>query len=115
MSIQYASGTKIHNTFMGQIKADLLAGTLTALTAAGWSLVNGVTPSVVTISIATPGVVTLAAHGLAANTRVVLNTTGALPGGLSANTVYYVISPTTNTFDLSLTSGGSTITTSGTQ
>ena len=115
MSVQYASGTKIHNTFNGQIKADLLANTLTALTAAGWSLVNGITPSTVTISIATPGVVTLAAHGLAANTRIVLNTTGALPGGLSVNTVYYVISPTTNTFNLSLTSGGSTITTSGSQ
>ena len=115
MSVQYASGTKIHNTFNGQIKADLLANTLTALTAAGWSLVNGITPSVVTITIATPGVVTLAAHGLAANTRIVLNTTGALPGGLSVNTVYYVISPTTNTFTLALTSGGSAITTSGTQ
>jgi hypothetical protein len=115
MSVQYASGTKVHNTFLGQIKADLLANTLSSLLAAGWSLVNGVTPSVVTISIANPGVVTLAAHGLAAGTRVTFNTTGSLPSGLSPNTTYYVLSPTTNTFELSLSSGGSAITTSLTQ
>ena len=115
MSVQYASGTKIHNTFSGVTKIDLLANTMSALIAAGWTLVNGVTPSTVTITLATPGVVTLASHGLAANTRVVLNTTGALPSGLLTNTTYFVVSPTTNTFELSLTSGGSAITTAGTQ
>jgi hypothetical protein len=112
MSVQYAAGTKINNTFSGVTKADMLANTLSGLTTAGWTLVNGITPSVVTITIASPAVVTLTAHGLAANTRVVLNTTGALPSGLSTNTTYFVVSPTTNTFSLSATSGGSAIATS---
>lgn len=85
--------------------ATLLAGTVAAYTA----------PTVVTISIATPGVVTWNAHGFAANTAVVFSTTGALPTGLVAGTTYYVISPTTNTFQLSATSGGAAINTTGSQ
>lgn len=73
--------------------------------------------STVTISIASPGVITWANHGLTANAQVVFSTTGALPSGLSAATVYYVVgsSITTNTFEVSATSGGSAISTSGTQ
>jgi hypothetical protein len=115
MSIQYATGTKINNTFLGQVKSDLLAGTMAGLTGAGWTLVNGVTPSTVTITIASPGVVTLNSHGLAADTRVVLKTTGALPTGLSANTTYFVRNPTTNAFNLAASAGGTVINTSGSQ
>ena len=71
--------------------------------------------SAVTITIASPAVVTWAGHGLAADTPVVLLTTGALPTGLSANTVYYVSSPATNTFQLAATKGGTAINTSGSQ
>jgi len=74
--------------------------------------------SVVTMTIATPGVLTWAAHGLAAGTAVVLATTGALPTGLIAGTIYYVSAspaPTANTFSLSATAGGAAITTSGAQ
>lgn len=69
-----------------------------------------------TVTIAAPGVVTLAAHGLAINDTVLLQTDGALPTGLSVNTVYYVVATVaTNTFSLALTKGGTAITTSGSQ
>jgi len=68
-----------------------------------------------TISIATPAVVTWTAHGLAEKTPVTFQTTGALPGGLAVNTIYYVLSPGTNTFRLSATPGGAALNTTGTQ
>lgn len=45
--------------------------------------------SVVTTTIADPGVVTLASHGLAAGDPVTFSTTGALPTGITAGTTYY--------------------------
>lgn len=71
--------------------------------------------STFTVTIAAPGVVTWNAHGLTAGARVTLSTTGALPTGLVAATTYFVVSPAANTFSLSLTRGGSPITTSGSQ
>lgn|SRR5512136_62918 len=69
-----------------------------------------------TISIASPGVVTKTAHGLVVDERVYFtNTTGELPTGLSKNTMYYVVSVTTDTFTVSATKGGTAINTSGTQ
>lgn len=47
-----------------------------------------------TVTIATPGVVALTAHGLATGDAVVLSTTGALPTGLTAGTTYYFIKDT---------------------
>ena len=52
----------------------------------------------VTITIASPGVVTLTSHGLATGDAIYLTTTGALPTGLSANTRYWVIKQDANTF-----------------
>lgn len=69
----------------------------------------------VTITIAAPGVVTWTAHGMPENTAIVLTTTGALPTGLVAGTTYYLRNVTTNTFELSATVGGASITTSGSQ
>jgi hypothetical protein len=71
--------------------------------------------STVTISIASPGVVTWNSHGLAAGEPVEFTTTGALPTGLSIYTTYYVINPTTNTFQVAATPGGAAINTSGSQ
>lgn len=71
--------------------------------------------STVTITIASPGVVTWTGHSFVANDVVYLTTTGALPTGLTATTKYYVRNPATNTFELSATSGGASINTSGTQ
>jgi hypothetical protein len=70
----------------------------------------------VTITIAAPGVVTWASHGLSVNDTIRFTTTGALPTGLAINTTYYVkqvLSP--NTFTVSAAAGGAAITTSGTQ
>lgn len=69
----------------------------------------------VTITIATPGVVTHTAHGFSNNDPVTLSTTGALPTGLVAGTVYFVRNSTANTYELSATTGGASITTTGTQ
>lgn len=72
--------------------------------------------STVTISIAAPGVVTWAAHGLSINDTVRFTTTGALPTGLAINTTYYVKTVlSANTFTVSTSAGGAAVTTSGTQ
>ncbi|MGH6846763.1 MAG: phage tail protein [Methylocella sp.] len=69
----------------------------------------------VTISIAPPAVVTWAANGLANGQAVAFSTTGALPTGLTPGTVYYVVSATTNTFEVAAAAGGAPINTSGAQ
>lgn len=69
----------------------------------------------VTITIATPGVVTWNAHGLRNGMPIRLTTTGALPTGLVAGTTYYIVNKSTNTFQLSATVDGSAINTSGSQ
>lgn len=73
--------------------------------------------STVTITIATPGVVTWTAHGLSANDPVKFKTTGALPTGITAGTTYFVVgsSITSNTFRISTTSGGTALNTTGSQ
>lgn len=68
-----------------------------------------------TITIASPGVVTWANHGLVTDQRVTFSTTGALPTGLVAGTAYYAIPVAANTFQVSATAGGAAINTSGTQ
>jgi hypothetical protein len=82
-------------------------------------VINSDAPAVeaetVTITIASPGVVSWTAHGLANGTPIVLSTTGALPTGLTAGTTYYVTGATTDAFSLSATSGGAAINTTGTQ
>ena len=79
--------------------------------------VTGVSPTVVTLSIASPCVVNWAGHNLVPGQGVMFFTTGALPTGLSALTVYYVISTayTVGSFELSATIGGAAINTSGSQ
>jgi len=51
--------------------------------------------------------ITIASHGFANGDAVVAS--GTLPAGLTASNTYYVISRTTNTFQLALTAGGSAI------
>jgi hypothetical protein len=65
----------------------------------------------VTISNAAPGVVTWTGHTLTENTGVKFTTTGTLPNPLVAGTVYYVQNPAANTFELSATVDGASITT----
>ena len=72
--------------------------------------------STVTISIATPGVITWTGHGRVANDTIRITTTGALPTGLSASTTYYVKTVLdANTFTVSASSSGTVIDTTGTQ
>ena len=71
--------------------------------------------STVTITIASPGVITWNSHPLQNGDPVRLQTTGALPTNLVANTTYYVVSAAANTFQLASTRGGSAINTSGSQ
>ncbi len=52
---------------------------------------------------------TSTAHGLANGDRIMVFSSDTLPTGLSASTVYFVVNKTTDTFQLSLTSGGSAI------
>lgn len=64
----------------------------------------GAKSSTVTITNASPAVVTWAAHGLICNDPVYFATTGSLPSPFVAGTIYYVMcdgSVTTNTFQLS--------------
>ena len=68
----------------------------------------------VTITIASPGVVTFTVS-LVEGTAVSFTTTGALPTGLSAGTTYYLRNVSGLTANLSATPTGSVITTSGTQ
>lgn len=65
--------------------------------------------SVVTISLADPGVVTWPAHGFSNGTPIVLETTGTLPTGLDPATTYYVVGAAANTFSLAATPGGEPI------
>jgi hypothetical protein len=55
---------------------------------------------------------TAKAHAMVNTDRVVLlnDQYGTLPGGISATTLYYVISAATDTFQVSLTSGGAAVT-----
>lgn len=80
-------------------------------------LLKDYTPATFTVTIAAPGVFTLNNHGFSLNDAVMFTTSGALPTGLTASTIYYVTSTslTTNTFTVSATPGGAAITTTGTQ
>lgn len=69
----------------------------------------------VTMTIASPCVVTFAGHGFSGGEEIVFSTTGALPTGITAGTYYFVKYIDANTFNISLTSGGTNINTSGTQ
>lgn len=71
--------------------------------------------SVVTISSATPGVVSWASHGLVAGQAVTFTSTGALPTGLTAGVTYYVLAAglAAGTFQLATTRGGTPIATTG--
>lgn len=81
-----------------------------------WSANIGFSPLQITISIAAPGVITLpAGFSFPDGTVITLNSTGALPTGLTVGEVYFVVNSTGGTFEVSTTSGGAPITTSGTQ
>jgi hypothetical protein len=65
-----------------------------------------------TISNASPAVVTKAGHGLLDDDPIVFRTSGTLPTGLTAGTVYYVNYVGVNTFQVAATPDGASINTS---
>lgn len=67
----------------------------------------------VTISQASPGVITWTDHNFLPGFELIFTTTGALPTGLSVNTVYFVKTVlSANTFTVAATKGGTAINTS---
>lgn len=115
MAIQYAGGTNVNATFTGTKKYDIMKNVVAQLLTAGWTKVSGNAGQDFTVTIASPAVVTATAHGFAANDRVILFTTGALPTGLVVGTVYFIKAIDANTFNLAATSGGANINTTGSQ
>jgi len=69
----------------------------------------------VTITIASPGVISWAAHGLMAGQPITFSTTGSLPTGLTPGAIYFVIPVDMNSLKLSTTQSGTPITTTGSQ
>jgi hypothetical protein len=82
-----------------------------------WFADIGVTPVSVTISVASPAVVTVTSEVIVEFMPLTFSTTGALPTGLTTGTVYYVRNPATvlgvTTFNLSTTPLGALVNTSG--
>jgi hypothetical protein len=70
----------------------------------------------VTITIATPGVITYTSGTAPVNgTQIKFSTSGALPTGITAGTTYYVVNSSGSTSNFAATLGGAAINTSGTQ
>ncbi|MDD5660889.1 MAG: SUMF1/EgtB/PvdO family nonheme iron enzyme [Candidatus Omnitrophica bacterium] len=80
---------------------------------AGQTVIWNYAVAPVTLTIANPCVITYAKHGLAANAPVIFSTNGSLPTGITAGTTYYVKSPATDTFNISTTPAGASVSTSG--
>ena len=108
-------------TFADTFGSDYVAGYATTVTGGtvGTFYQGGVTidamqlvqPDVV-FSVPTPSndtLTTATAHGLPNGRAVTLRTTGSPPGGLTTNTVYYVINTASLTVKLSLTLAGAAI------
>lgn len=93
------------------------------LISAGWTYQSSGTgttgifspaPATVTISNASPGIVSWTSHGILPNVPVVFTTTGSLPTEISSGVTYYVTAAnfTANSFSVSTTIGGAPINTS---
>jgi hypothetical protein len=93
----------------------LVSSGYSAMSAGPVTLASPYAPQTFTVTIASPGVLTLPTTLLPAGTTVELTTTGSLPTGLSTGVTYYVVNPSGLTCQLALTQNGTPITTSGTQ
>lgn len=129
MANSFAAGQPIKFSSTGRLPPGIVAGQTYYVIATGLSgssfrfsatvggsAVSTASAPTFTVTIASPGVFTQVAHGLAVGMPVRFATTGALPTGLSAGTIYYVKTvPTADTFTIAATPEGTAITTSGTQ
>lgn len=110
--------TKFTNNAFATLSSGITNSTNTIqLTAGQGTRFPTVNSAAVTVTIATPAVVTWTAHGLLPNQAVIFSTTGALPTGITAGTVYYVVgsSITSNTFQVSASVNGAAVATTGSQ
>ena len=81
-----------------------------------WSANVGYSPIQITISIGSPGIITLpAGFSFPDGTTFTFTSTGALPTGLTVGQVYFVVNSTGGTFSVSTSINGPAITTSGSQ
>ncbi len=119
-AITYAAASAGQRSNSAAITFDVPATTVThvglwsAVTAGtfyGWYPAGGFTPMAATLDAATD-VFTSFAHGLTNTNQVLVYDVMAagLPTGFTEGTVYFVVSATTDTFQLSATSGGAAIT-----
>lgn len=103
-----------------RVQVDDALVTRASVTTAVFNGAFGTPSATVTITIASPGVVSWAGHPFTGSgtETVTFKTSGALPTGITAGTVYYVISTglvAGTSFRISATSGGAAINTSGSQ
>ena len=122
MATQFSGGIYVNTTFTGAVRSDIQSNLLAQLVTAGWTnciLLAGQGYGIVgavTISIASPGVVTWSGnHGFLGGERIILQIAagGVMPTGLAVNTVYFVKYVNTTTHRLAATLGGADINTSG--
>jgi hypothetical protein len=79
-----------------------------------WDATTGLLGTIFTVTIASPAVLTTSIN-LTNGMELIFDTTGALPTGLNVGQIYYVINSSGLSCNLSATSGGAAITTTGTQ
>jgi|SRR5674476_90472 len=123
MATQFSGGTYANTTFTGAVRSDIQSNLLAQLVIAGWTNVAQAVSQglggvhTITLTIASPCVVTDTGHGFSGGERVILQVSagGALPTGLSVNTVYFIKYVGVNSYNFSTTSGGTNINTSGSQ
>ena len=85
----------------------------------GWNATL-IIPAAVTVSIASPAVVTWSGNDLRNNAAIEFSSTGSLPTGLASSTIYCVMNYATTTFNVyndggNCAGGGTAINTSGSQ
>lgn len=93
------------------------SGTSGPFTTNSTSAVAIITAQTITMTVASPAVVTLAtANSYSVGDPIVFTTTGALPTGVTPSATYYVLTvPTSMTLTFSATVGGAAINTTGSQ
>jgi hypothetical protein len=79
------------------------------------TLIGSSTSGASILTLASPGTLTWAGHGLSTGNTIILYTTGTLPTGLSERVIYWVTVVDANTLNLSASSGGTKINFTGSQ
>lgn len=119
---------EVSQTTSDTTKSPLAVAALTCYDLFGWDdsgtkrVTRGpawLTSATVTITIATPGVITWTGHNIYSGAPVIFTTTGALPTGITASTIYYANVINANTFNIATTMAnlvaGTYVATSGSQ